>query len=429
MILDSGIRLSSILAPSFRPAHAALYDGTANQLVLKGGRGSAKSSYASVEVITQMLNHSDIHAVVMRKVANTLRTTVYEQYLWALGALGLVEGRDYKATVSPMRITFLCKGHVGQTIMFFGADDPGKIKSLKVKFGYVGILHLEELDQFNGEEEVRNIEQSVLRGGAIAIEIKTFNPPQTAMNWANKYCLKEKPMQLILHSDYRDVPEEWLGARFLADAEYLRNTNYKAYEHEYLGIANGTGGNVFGNVKALDMHALIDVGGKKVKLVDTFDRILNGLDWGYYPDPFAFDRMYYNAAARDLYIFDELRLQRKGNRESADAILAKGVTGLEIITCDSAEPKSIGDYRSYGLMARGAEKGPGSIEYSMKWLASLNHIYIDPQTCPYTYEEFSSYEYERDREGNFISGYPDANNHNIDAVRYGTEHIWKRRGQ
>jgi len=421
MISSNPIKLSELLAPSFRPAHKALMDGTHHQLVLKGGRGSCKSSYASVEVVYQLLRHPEIHAVVMRKVGNTLRSTVYAQYMWAVAELGLYS--QFKFTTNPMEMTYK---KTGQRIMFFGADDPGKLKSLKVPFGYVGVLHFEELDQFSGEEEIRNIEQSVMRGGPIAIEIKSFNPPRTIMNWANKYCLRDKPDQLILHSDYTTVPEAWLGQRFISDAEYLKQTNYPAYEHEYLGMANGTGGNVFANVKPLDMYKVNPETGRK--LIDTFDRHYNGIDWGYYPDPFAFNRCHFDAARRDLYIFEELTLYKHGNREAADKVIATGV-GQEKITCDSAEPKSVGDFRSYGLTASGAQKGPGSVEYSMKWLASLNNIYIDPNKCPDTWQEFTEYEYERDKDNNIISGYPDANNHHIDATRYALESFWKRRGQ
>lgn len=413
-------KLTDIIAPSFYPIHHNIKNYDYSQYVLKGGRGSTKSSFVSVEVILIMRNNPNIHAVVLRKVGNTLQNSVLEQYQWALDVMGFIENVDYKVTNKPMRITFLDKEHNGQRIMFFGADDKGKLKSLKIKRGYIGILHFEELDQFAGEEEVRNIEQSVLRGGDITYEFKTFNPPQTIMNWANKYCLLDKPNQLIFHSDYTTVPKEWLGKRFLDDAEYLKAVNPTAYEHEYLGQANGTGGNVFSNVSALDMSEL-----KK-----SFDRIYNGLDWGYYPDPFAFNRCHFDANRRDLYIWDELTLYKTGNRQSADALIdKKGITPNDLITCDSAEPKSIGDYRSYGLMARGAQKGPNSVEYSMKWLASLNHIYIDAKACPDTWQEFTEYEYARDKDNNIISGYIDANNHHIDAVRYSCEHIWKRRGQ
>lgn len=408
-------RLSGLLSPAFKEVHRAIRNGEYGQFVLKGGRGSTKSSYASVEIILQLIRHRDIHAVVMRKVANTLRTSVYAQYTWAITELGLMS--KFKCTVSPMEITYR---PTGQKIMFFGADDPGKVKSIKVPFGYIGILHFEELDQFAGEEEVRNLEQSILRGGPFALEFKTFNPPKTAMNWANKYCMKDKPGQLIHHSTYLTTPADWLGERFINDAEYLKTVNPDAYEHEYLGVPNGTGGMVFGNIQG---NTITDAE------VAQFDRIYNGVDWGYYPDPWAFNRCHFDAARRTLYIFGELTRYRTGNRATADALIEFGVGLDERITADSAEPKSVGDYRSYGLSCRGAEKGPGSVDYSHKWLQSLAAIVIDPVRCPDTFKEFTEYEFERTKDGEVVSGYPDANNHHIDAVRYALEPVWRRRGR
>ena len=104
-------------------------------------------------------------------------------------------------------------------------------------------------------------------------------------------------------------------------------------------------------------------------------------------------------------------------------------TTVVCITCDSAEPKSVSDYRTYGINARSAEKGRDSVRYGMKWLQSLVKIVIDPIRCPNTAEEFKKYEYELDKDGNATSVYPDANNHSIDAVRYGLEQVWKRRGK
>ena len=85
----------------------------------------------------------------------------------------------------------------GQKIYFRGADDPGKIKSIKPQFGYIGIVWFEELDQYHGPEAIRNIEQSVIRGGDIAYIFKSFNPPQTANNWANKYVKIPKSSQQL----------------------------------------------------------------------------------------------------------------------------------------------------------------------------------------------------------------------------------------
>ena len=163
--------------------------------------------------------------------------------------------------------------------------------------------------------------------------------------------------------------------------------------------------------------------------IKTFGTILHGVDWGWYPDPFAYVRCAYLAAQHTLVIYDEFRCNKKGNAETAEELKKRGVTANDMIMCDSAEQKSVADYRSFGLLARGAEKGPGSVDYSMKWLQSLREIVIDNERCPETAAEFLEYEYERSKDGEIISGYPDRNNHSIDAVRYATSQIWRRSGK
>lgn len=128
-------------------------------------------------------------------------------------------------------------------------DDPGKVKSVKMPFGYIGIAWFEELDQFDGAEQIRNVEQSCLRGGNWSITFKSFNPPAMARNWANGYALQPRKGKLVHHSTYKTTPAEWLGERFLADAKYLQRTNETAYRHEYLGEVVGSGTAVFENLK------------------------------------------------------------------------------------------------------------------------------------------------------------------------------------
>ncbi|MCI8828832.1 MAG: PBSX family phage terminase large subunit [Ruminiclostridium sp.] len=404
-----------LIAPPFFPVHLDVLDREHLEYVEKGGRGSTKSSFISLEIVGLLKNNPQMHALCVRKIGNTLRDSVYAQIQWAIEELGLSE--EFSGTKSPLEITYK---PTGQKIYFRGADDPIKLKSIKPTFGHIGILWFEELDQFAGDEECRNIQQSVVRGGDEAYIFKSFNPPKAKNNWVNKYCDQPKENRLVTHSDYRAVPAQWLGKPFLEEAEYLKEINPTAYEHEYLGIPNGNGGMVFENVVAETITE---------EQINTFDRILNGVDWGYYPDPWAFNRMHYDAARRTLYIFDELTAYKKGNRETADLLLERGLTRADRITADSAEPKSVADYQNYGLHCYGALKGPGSVDYSMKWLQSLVKIVIDPARCPDTYEEFTEYEYERTRDGEIISGYPDRDNHHIDAVRYATEAIWKRRGK
>lgn len=408
-------KLSALISPAFYDAHRQIKAGKVDELLAKGGRGSTKSSFLSIELILLLLRHPDCHAVVLRRVDKTLRTSVYAQVCWAIGVLGL--SAKFKCTVSPMECTYL---PTGQKVLFFGLDDPGKLKSIKMPFGYIGMLWLEELDQFDGPEQVRNVEQSVLRGGPYSVTLKSFNPPATARNWANRYALEARPGKLVHHSTYKTTPADWLGPRFLADAQHLEQSNPTAYRHEYLGEVVGSGTAVFEN---LDLQPIPD------EQLAGFDRRLYGVDWGWYPDPWAFNGVQYDAARGTLYIFDELTRLRTSNRDTANLLLARGLTGADWLIADSAEPKSVQDYKAYGLGCRAAQKGPGSVEYSMKWLQALKRIVIDPVRCPDTAREFSEYEYERDpRTGEVLPGYPDLCNHHIDAVRYATEVIWKRRG-
>lgn len=407
---------ANMIAPSFSSVLFDIENEEHSEYVFPGGRGSTKSSFVSLIIIDLIEKNENMHACVLRQVGETLRTSVYQQMLWAIEALGL--SAEYKPTVSPLEIT---KISTGQKIYFRGADDPDKIKSIKVPFGYIGIAWFEELDQFAGPEAVRKIEQSVIRGGDKAYKFKSFNPPKSAQNWANKYIKIPRVDRLVIESTYLSVPKQWLGKPFLDDAEFLKETNPTAYENEYMGVANGTGGNVFDNV------VIREVTDDEIK---EFDRLYKGVDWGWYPDPFAYNNMTYIASQHTLIIFDEYHCNKKSNEQTATILVNEhGVTANDLIICDSAENKSIGDYRAYGLLARPAEKGPGSVEYSMKWLQSLSAIIIDNKRCPETAQEFLDYEYERDKEGNVISGYPDKNNHHIDACRYATNKIWKRRGE
>lgn len=382
------------------------------EYVFKGGRGSTKSTTVGMTIVELMKNNHDIHAVVCRKVGNTIKDSVYNKIKWAIGKQEFTEEFDSK--LSPMEITLKS---TGQKIYFRGADDPDKIKSINPEFGYIGILWFEELDQFAGPEEIRKIEQSAIRGGNLAWIFKSFNPPKTMNNWANKYVLEPKENRIVHSSTYLDVPKEWLGQPFIDEAEHLKEVNPNAYEHEYMGIANGNGGNVF---EYLEIRDITD------EEISRMDRVFAGVDYGWYPDAFCYLRTYYDSAREKIYLIDELYVNKWSNSKTADWIKKKGYDDYTMI-CDSAEPKSVNDFRDAGLPARGAIKGPGSIEYGFKFLQTKT-IVIDPKRTPNAYKEITEYEYDRDKEGNVISGYPDGNDHAISALRYAYEPLFNRRG-
>jgi PBSX family phage terminase large subunit len=381
-----------------------------------GGRGSGKSTTISVELVMGIMEDPAANAVIFRKVASTISTSVFEQILWAIDALGVND--LWKTSTSPHKAVYR---PTGQVILFRGLDKAKKIKSIKVSKGYIKYCWFEELDEFAGDNEVRSVEQSVLRGGPKYVVFKSFNPPISKSNWANKYVLKPKKGAYRHKSCYLDVPVNWLGQQFIDDAEDLKQTNYRAYQHEYLGDAVGTGGEVFDN---LEIRQIPD------SELSSFDNIFMGIDWGWYPDPFHWSKMHFDNTRKTLYIFDEMRCWKTSNAETWNRlVMLKGVTGKDLITADSAEKKSVGDYRDYGSLCRAAIKGPDSRRYSYKWLQSLKKIVIDPVRCPYSAKEFSEYEYERNDQDEIISGYPDGNDHGIDAVRYAMERYYKRKGQ
>jgi len=385
--------------------------------VFKGGRGSTKSSFISLKIIELLINNPDMHACVVRKVAGTLKDSVYAQMKWAIRELGKEADFDYK--LSPLEIRYKKSK---QTIYFRGLDDPIKLKSIKPEFGYIGILWIEERDQLAGPAEERSVKQSVLRGGSESYDFVSFNPPKTNSNWVNREELVPDPNRIVHNSNYLDVPPEWLGQKFLDDAQHLKEVNPEAYEHEYMGIPNGEGGAVF---EFIESREITD------DEIRNMDRLYAGVDWGWYPDPFAFILCYYNKSQEKIYLIDEYYVNKQKNTETAEWILkhhGEDIHALQYgVICDSAENKSIADFIDCGIFnAKAAFKPPGSVDYGMKWLQSRT-IVIDPARTPNAFREITQYEYQRDKDDNFVSGYPDADNHTIDALRYALSPLFMRR--
>lgn len=399
------ISLKSLLAPSFYSLHQDVKAGNHTHYWCKGGRGSTKSSFIAFEIVLGMMRDNQAHAAVYRKFAVDLRDSVYNQIVWAIQALGVEE--LWSLHLSPLSITYL---PTDQKIMFYGLDTPLKSKSKKMKFGYFKYAWYEELEQFDGMMELRSVNQSLMRGGDRFAYFYSFNPPQTQSNWVNFEASRHVANRLVHHSNYLTVPKEWVGTAFLLEAEALREQDDQAYRHEYLGEVTGTGGAIFRNLTTRDISDAE---------ISDFYTIRNGLDWGFAVDPLAFVRCAYDRKKSSLYIFDEIVEVGLSNDRAAEKIRTK-TKPRDLITADSAEPKSVADLKAHGLNVVGATKGKDSPSYGVKWLQRQN-IIIDQKRCPHAFKEFSLYEYARDKCGGFLSDYPDKNNHTIDAARYGLE--------
>lgn len=153
------IRMSELLAPVFAPVHTDIRRGGHAEYWLYGGRGSGKSSFVSIEIVLGMMKDPQANALVVRRVAKTLRQSVYEQLCWAIDRLGV--DHLWARRLSPMELIYR---PTGQRILFIGADDPQKSKGIKVSRGSFKFLWFEELAEFDGMGAVNTITASAVRG-------------------------------------------------------------------------------------------------------------------------------------------------------------------------------------------------------------------------------------------------------------------------
>jgi phage terminase large subunit len=391
--------MSEMLAPHFHDLHKDVKESSNTEYIIRGGRGSTKSSFVAFQIVLGIAKDKEANAIVLRRFENEIRDSVFAQLQWAINKLGMDD--LWRAYTSPFKLVYL---PTGQVILFKGADNPKKLKSLALVRGYLKYAWFEEVDQFSGMEEIRNLEQSIFRGvdpTKKQIEFFTYNPPKSARSWINEEAKKEKPGRVVHNSDYLSVPPEWLGEKFVLNAEHLKQTNPDAYEHEYLGRETGTGLEVFQNV------VLKPISNKEINL---FDNRHQGLDFGYAADPMCFIQGNFDAKKKRLYLFYEYSGNKITNAQLASRLTDDRLA--DVTMADASEPKSIDELRDeHGMNVMAADKYPGSVDHGIKYLQDMEQIIIDPKRCPLAAKEFINYALDVNRQGEVISKYPDRNNH------------------
>lgn len=402
-------KLSEFLPPKFHSVWRATLNQDILNIVCKGGRGSGKSSDIA-HIVTQLLMRYAVNAVGIRYVDNTLEQSIYEQMKWAIEKQGV--SRLFKFNKSPLKITYLPRGNY---MIFRGAQNPERIKSLKDSKFPFAIGWIEELAEFKNEDEVTTITNSLLRGelddGLFYKFFYSYNPPKRKQSWVNKkYETSFQPKNTFIHhSTYKDNP--FISKEFLSEVEAARARNPRRAEWEYDGKAIGSGIVPFDNLR-------IEAGSITDEMVANFDNIRQGLDYGYATDPLAFVRWHYDKKRNCIYAIDELYEVKCSNRRAAQWIKSNKYHYQDIIA--EVEPKSNAEMRNEHdiLKIRQVTKGPDSVEYGEKWLDDLDAIYIDPIRTPNIAKEFENIDYQTDRDGNPKPRLEDKDNHTIDATRY-----------
>jgi phage terminase large subunit len=414
------LNISTILCKAFHPVHKAIVRGEKSEIWLKGGRGSTKSSFTAIEIILGIIEDPDANAICLRKVGDTIRTSLLPTFLWAIDVLGV--HTHFRHTVAPAEIIYI---PTGQKIIMKGLDDPMKLKSVKARRGYFKYLWFEEASEYDGMEEIRSVEQSVLRGGETFVEFITYNPPNDPAAWVNKECLEEYPDRLVHHSTYLDVDPAWLGAKFLEKAERLRQTDYLKYEHEYLGKAVGRA------------EQIVFYGKWEEKRFDTpslkhiyQSRFFYGADWGFANDPTALTRSFIIKKDDKMYLFIDYEAGGVGVEfEQLPALFERIPESRKWkIKADSARPETISYMSRQGFNIEAAKKWKGSVEDGVEYIKGFTKIYVHPR-CVNTIEELKTYCYKVDRNTQeILPVIVDANNHYIDSIRYGLDEYIQMKG-
>jgi phage terminase large subunit len=371
-----------------------------------GGSSSGKS-YAVLgqrTVLDILKGHRNY--LIVRNTQNTIKKSSFNEIIKAIEFFKVTK----YFSVNKTEWTITCLLNQRQ-IFFAGLDDPEKIKSITPKKGVITDVIIEEAT----EVEYKAYKQldKRLRGQSTVPKRMTFifNPVmQDHWLYTEFFGIWEDDKQYVESGSVSILKTTYKDNRFLTpdDIKSLEDESDLYYYNVYtLGNWGTLGALIFNNWRMEDL----------TDQIPQFDRIFNGNDWGYSTDPFAFVRCHYDRLRKKLYIFKAFYRFEASNEVAGNEV--KSIIGREIITSDSAEPKSIGDFKRMGINAIPAKKGAGSVEHGIKALRDLEIIvHID---CQDMKMELSKYKWKEDKNGNVLSVPVDKDNHLIDALRYALE--------
>jgi phage terminase large subunit len=400
--------LSKLIGPAFYKVFWSCEELKYNHIWLKGGRGSLKSSFVYLYVVyamTKDANNREItNCVALRKVKETIKDSVFSNFIWAIEMLGL--NGIWKYTTSPMRIWYK-----DSEILFRGCSnrqDFEKIKSIKFHKGYCKFAIFEELPEFSGMDEIRQILASLFRGGDKALAFYMYNPPASKTSWVNKESKVKLSNRLVHHSTYLEAPSQWLGKIFIEEAETLYKLNVKKYNHMYLGEEIGEGLEIYPNIIT---RTILD---NEIKYMN---QICRGLDFGYSHNT-CYSESFYDNKKDWLYAIDEVYGSHLSNDRLVDLIKPKSL--FFPIRADNEDPRTINELQLKGLNVVKTKKGKDSKNHAIKWVSDRTCIIIDKRRTPNIHEDMTTYEFKKDKEGKIIYEYP-AEPDGSASLRYGQE--------
>lgn len=243
-----GLKMEVRIQDNVNPHFKEVWTTSKPYNVLKGGRNSFKSSVIALllvfMIVPFLIAGKKANVVVIRKVGNTIRDSVFLKIQWALNKFGL-SGR-FKATVSPFKIQDTV---TGSCFYFYGQDDFQKLKSNDI--GNIIAVWYEEAAEFSDKEDFDQSNVTFMRQKHPDVDFVKFfwsyNPPRNPYSWINEWAeeLKNDENYLVHSSSYLDDELGFVTKQMLSDIERIKENDYDYYRYIYLGEPVGLGTNVY----------------------------------------------------------------------------------------------------------------------------------------------------------------------------------------
>lgn len=386
--------------------------------VVKGSRGSKKSKTTALNFITRLLKYPWANLLVVRRYSNTNKQSTYTDFKWACNQLKVTH--LFKFNESLPEITLK---RTGQKILFRGLDDELKITSITVDVGLLCWAWFEEAYQIETEDKFSTVVESIRGTLDVPDFFKqitvTFNP-WNERHWLKRVFFDEGTRRadtLSLTTTFRC--NEWLDDVDRQRYEDLYQTNPRrariVCDGEW-GVAEGL---VFENFEVRDFDIK--------QTVQRVQETTAGMDFGFTQDPTTLICSAVDLENKEIWLYGEHYQKAMLTDDIVNMLKSKGLHNA-YISADSAEKRLIAEIRSKGITSIAASiKGKGSIMQGIQFLQGFK-VYIHP-SCEHTIEEFNTYTFKQDKEGNWLNEPIDANNHVIDALRYSLERYHIQRKQ
>lgn len=397
------VSIRDIIAPHFWNT----FNSKKPHQIYAGGRASTKTSQIAIKIDEFNLEYKECNAIIIKRYQNTIRNSVFKEIKRALKRLGLQEDVDYKATVSPFQIHIF---QTGNNIYFAGGDDYEKVKGFIDEDAPIKMVWFEELTEFDEPDQIDQIIATFSRGNDdFFITMYSYNPPKNRFHWVNLWAEKMQQRDDVLysHTDYRSVPEKWLGKKFIEEAERLKKYDEKRYRWIYLGEVIGIEGLIYNpDLLIIEEQDYFEKNKLRILYVDF------AIDCGHQTSAtscgaygYATDGKWYRL---DTYYYSpHEKSRKKAPSELAqdifdfrNSILKKYNTICDTETIDSAEGALRNQYFAmFGIKLTPVNKGKDKeelIEYSQDFLDTGKYVILNVPNNWIHIKEMKNYMWMKD---------------------------------